>query len=51
MLSTPKGYKFWIDGENGTELSSDAPDWAVREFQDYMNMMLEESEDDVVIHI
>ena len=50
MLTAPKGYKYWIDGDNGTELSPDAPDWAVKEFQDYIKMMSEESKNDIVVH-
>lgn len=50
MLTAPKGYKYWIDGDNGTELSPDAPDWAVKEFQDYIHAMSEEAEDGIVVH-
>lgn len=39
MLTAPKGYKYWINGNHGTELSSDAPDWAVEEFRSYQKMM------------
>ena len=50
MLTAPKGYKYWIDRDNGTELSPDAPDWAVKEFQDYIKLMSEESKNDIVVH-
>ena len=49
MLDVPKGYKYWIDGDNGTELSPDAPDWAVKEFQEYMKFMSEKPEDGMII--
>ena len=50
MLDAPKGYRYWIDGDNGTELSPDAPEWAVKEFQDYIKLMSEESKNDIVVH-
>ena len=50
MLDTPRGYKYWTNGDNGTVLSPDAPDWAVQEFQDYMKLMSEKAEDDIIIH-
>ena len=51
MLTAPKGYKYWIDRDNVTELSPDAPEWAVKEFQEYMEAMSGEAEDDIVVHV
>lgn len=37
MMPAPKGLEYWIDGPDGTVLASDAPDWAKKEFQQYMS--------------
>ena len=47
MLTVPKGYEYWIDDES---ISPAAPEWAVKEFQEYMKAMSDEAEEDVVIH-
>lgn len=39
MLPAPKGLKYWIDGPNGPELVSNAPEWAKKEFCEYMAEM------------
>ena len=48
MLTVPKGYEYCIDDEN---ISPDAPEWAVKEFQEYMEAMSGEAEDDIVVHV
>ncbi|MBJ7687788.1 hypothetical protein HAU32_02115 [Weissella confusa] len=46
MLVQPKGYEFWkknsVTGKN--EIDSDAPDWAKKEFEQYMNAFKESTE-------
>lgn len=40
MLMMPKGYEFWIKGDNGVNvISPDAPEWAKKEFEKYQNML------------
>ncbi|NQL65133.1 hypothetical protein HO447_00480 [Streptococcus suis] len=47
MLTVPKGYEYWLDDDG---IRQDAPEWAVKEFQEYMEAMSGRAEDDVVIH-
>ncbi|KRK64593.1 hypothetical protein FC72_GL000320 [Companilactobacillus tucceti DSM 20183] len=35
MLDGPKGLIYWIDTEEGSKISKDAPEWAKKEFEEY----------------
>lgn len=47
MLTVPKGYEYWTD--DGA-IRPDAPEWAVKEFEEYMEVMSDGTED-VIVHI
>lgn len=37
MLTKPKGYEYWETDENGKNIiSDDAPEWAKKEFEEYI---------------
>ena len=38
MLTQPKGYEYWVHEGNVT-IREDAPEWAKKEFDDYMEQM------------
>lgn len=38
MLTQPKGYEYWVHEGNVT-IRDDAPEWAKKEFDDYMEKM------------
>lgn len=52
MLIKPKGYKYWVISGDELKIKEDAPEWAKEEFEKYlklMNQSSEETEEDEVI--
>lgn len=39
MLIVPKGLKYWIQDKDGSHIDPSAPEWAKKEFQEYMKLM------------
>lgn len=39
MLDQPKGDKYWVQTENGLDIDPNAPEWAKKEFHEYMKLM------------
>lgn len=39
MLDRPKGIEYWIQDKDGSHIDPNAPEWAKKEFHEYMKLM------------
>lgn len=46
MLVAPKGLEYWKDDKDGTHIDPKAPDWAKKEFLEYMTLMTPKTDKD-----
>ncbi|MEE8823428.1 hypothetical protein LASUN_10400 [Lentilactobacillus sunkii] len=46
MLDAPKGLEYWKEGKNGDYIDPKAPEWAKKEYLEYMKLMTPKTDKD-----
>ncbi|MGF2384673.1 hypothetical protein [Lentilactobacillus otakiensis] len=51
MLDEPKGEKYWINTDTELKIDPNAPEWAKKEFKEYMKLMSNKPDKDGMVKL